>query len=126
MRYWQAAFVLALIVFMDPAWAFRCGNKLVSEGDHQLKIEKQCGQPTAVAYRTIYRSGIPASRHRVSRHTVNDANFGNELLIHDRSLVEVQIEDWTYNLGPRRLMRVIRFENGIVTRVTTLGYGYIE
>jgi hypothetical protein len=126
MKIGHAVLVLALFVCMEPAFALRCGNRLVSEGDHQLKVEKQCGQPAAVAYRTIYRSGIPASRHRITRHSVNDATFSDELLIHDRSLIEVQIEEWTYNFGPRRLMRVIRFENGIVTRVTTLGHGYIE
>ena len=126
MRIGYAAILVALVVFTQPAFALRCGNRLVSEGDHQLKIEKRCGPPAAVAYRTIYRAGIPASRHRLTRHAFNDATFSDELLIHDRSLIEVQVEEWTYNFGPRRLMRVIRFENGIVTRVTTLGHGYVE
>ncbi|HIE82372.1 MAG TPA: DUF2845 domain-containing protein, partial [Dehalococcoidia bacterium] len=30
----------------------------------------------------------------------------------------------TYNFGSRRFMRSIRFENGIVTSIETLGYGY--
>ncbi len=37
---------------------------------------------------------------------------------------EVVVEEWTYNFGPRRLMRVIRFENGLVTSIRQLGYGY--
>jgi hypothetical protein len=36
------------------------------------------------------------------------------------------VEEWTYNLGPNRMMRVVRFENGIVVEVTHLGYGYHE
>jgi hypothetical protein len=126
MKIGHAVLVLALFVCMEPAFALRCGNRLVSEGDHQLKIEKYCGEPAAVTLHTVYRSGIPTSRHRHGRQQLSHANSSDELLIHNRSLEEVQIEEWTYNFGPRRLMRVIRFENGLVTNVTALGYGYIQ
>ena len=126
MRLGYAVLGLALFFCMESALALRCGTRLVSEGDHQLKIEKYCGQPTAVNVRTIYRSGIPASRFRHSRQRVRQATSSEELLIHTRSVEEVQVEEWTYNFGPRRLMRVIRFENGLVTSVTELGYGYVE
>lgn len=126
MRSGYAALFLALVLLMEPAYALRCGNRIVSEGDHQLKIQKYCGEPTAIQYRTIYRSGFPATRYRHGRSEINPAGASNELLIHNRSLVEVQIEEWTYNFGPRRLMRVIRFENGVVTDVRHIGYGYIE
>lgn len=126
MRLSYTILALALFFCVEPAFALRCGHRLVSEGDHQLKIEKYCGAPSAVTYRTIYRSGIPLSRHRLSRQQVSPAKSSEELLIHYRSVEEVQVEEWTYNFGPRRLMRVIRFENGLVTSVSELGYGYIE
>jgi hypothetical protein len=126
MRLGYALLVLGLLLFMQPALALRCGNKLVSEGDHQLKIQKYCGEPAAIKYRTIYRSGIPANRYRRLQHDMSQPASSAELLIHNRSLVEVQIEEWTYNFGPRRLMRVIRFENGVVTDVSNLGYGFID
>ena len=34
------------------------------------------------------------------------------------------IEEWTYNLGPHQLMRVVRLENGYVAEIKHLGYGY--
>ena len=37
---------------------------------------------------------------------------------------EVLIEEWTYNLGPHQLMRVVRLENGLVADIKHLGYGY--
>jgi hypothetical protein len=37
---------------------------------------------------------------------------------------DVWIEEWTYNLGPSKLMRLVRIENGFVTDVRNLGYGY--
>jgi hypothetical protein len=38
----------------------------------------------------------------------------------------VAIEIWTYNFGPNQLMARIRFEDGIVANIETLGYGYNE
>ena len=34
------------------------------------------------------------------------------------------METWTYNFGPNKLMRRVRFVDGIVEEVETLGYGY--
>lgn len=107
------AFVLVVMaaLFSTPASAdsLRCGNHLVTPGDHLLRVEKVCGAPdyteTVVTHRLAHvydpwlRIQLPA-----------------ELL--------VTIEHWTYNLGPRRFMRRVRFENGTVTRIQDLDYGY--
>jgi hypothetical protein len=37
---------------------------------------------------------------------------------------DVQIEVWTYNFGPNRLMQRLRIEDGIVVDVQSLGYGF--
>lgn len=114
------------MLLAEPAMAFRCKGKIVSEGDPQAKILKFCGEPVSVQQRMIYRGGFP--RSGVNRTVAPDSDLvgsrREELLIHDRSVVEVLIEEWTYNLGPHKLMRVVRFENGLVTRVDLLGYGY--
>jgi len=36
----------------------------------------------------------------------------------------VTIEEWTYNLGPNRFMRILTFKNGRVTDIQTGSYGY--
>jgi hypothetical protein len=41
-------------------------------------------------------------------------------------VVEIPVEVWIYNLGPSKLMRQIRFEDGKVVEIETLGYGYHE
>ena len=120
--------VLAIALVAEPALAFRCKNKIVKEGDPKAKVLNYCGKPVSVQHRTIYRSGIPFVRSAVPvgvDGTVTDSTH-DELLIHDRSLVEVVIEEWTYNLGPHRLMRLVRFEDGLVAEVTGLSYGYLE
>ena len=117
---------VALLIVVEPAFALRCGNKLVSEGDPKAKILKYCGDPTAVQYRTIYRSGYPRTLSLQSARLSSRQSGDEELLIHRHSVVEVLVEEWTYNFGPRRFMRVVRFENGLVAKVTELGYGYLE
>jgi len=104
------------LALAQPALALRCGGKLVREGDPKPKIRKICGEPVAIQQRTVLRTGIPA---RLGRDITDD-----ELLVPGRSLVEVVVEEWTYNFGPRRLMRVVRFENGLVREVEQLGSGY--
>jgi hypothetical protein len=72
----------------------------------------------------VYRAGF--SGHHSGLQTVRSSQYhsDHELLIHNRLVIEVPVEEWTYNFGPRRFMRSIRFENGIVTSIETLGYGY--
>jgi hypothetical protein len=126
-----ATFLLAATAGMllaPPALAFRCGSKLVREGDPQAKVLKICGQPVSTSRSTVYRSGIPVARETLavsngeSRLTVTE----DELLLHERSVVEVQVEQWTYNFGPHRLMRVVRFEDGVVAGTSQTGYGYLD
>lgn len=117
-RLLPALLVPVLVAVSDPAFALRCGSKLVREGDPKAKILKICGEPDAVQRRSVLRAGIPP---RLGR----DYTEG-DLLIPDRSYVEVIVEEWTYNFGPRRLMRIVRFENGLVREVEQLGYGYRE
>ena len=40
--------------------------------------------------------------------------------------VEIPVEVWTYNFGPYKLMRQIRFVDGVVEEIESLGYGYHE
>jgi Protein of unknown function (DUF2845) len=37
---------------------------------------------------------------------------------------EMAVETWIYNFGPNRLMQSIRFENGVVVKIDSLGYGF--
>jgi hypothetical protein len=113
-----------LIISTEPAFALRCGTKLVDIGDHITKVEHMCGEPVSIQFSTAYRSGIPRHTVRRSARSSLRSSSDQELLIHDRSAIEVQLEEWTYNFGPTRFMRAIRFENGVVVKIESLGYGY--
>lgn len=120
--------MLATLLTAQPALAFRCKGRLISEGDPQAKVLHYCGEPVSTQQRVVYRGGIPrvSSGINVRSGESELSATREELLIHQRSVVEVIVEEWTYNLGPRRLMRLVQFENGLVKDVRQLGYGYLE
>lgn len=102
--------VLALALIATPAWAFRCGNLLVLEGDTRGEVIAKCGEPADVSQRAIWRPPVVWHYGRLIRVGADD--------------LQVRIEHWVYNLGPNRFMQRLRFEDGIVVEIETLGYGY--
>src|SRR5688572_30795349 len=98
---------LLLVATAAPAHALRCGARIITRGDRADKILHYCGQPVAVETR------------RKQRSYVTEAGF-----VLRGALEEIVVEEWTYNLGPRQLMRVVRLENGYVEEIRALGYGY--
>jgi hypothetical protein len=105
----------ALSVLLAPlahADAMRCGSKLVREGDPVSQVREFCGEPTDIQTKTILR------RPYFDR-------LGRRIYLGD-ALEEVPVEIWTYNLGPYKLQRRVRFIDGLVDDIDTLGYGYRE
>jgi hypothetical protein len=104
--------VAMLVVAAAPVHAdgFRCGTRLVVEGSTRGEVIARCGEPTDVERRSILRRPV------LWRH-------GRPYYLSD-DLVEVPVETWTYNLGPNKLMRRLRLEDGVVVEIDTLGYGY--
>lgn len=101
----------------------RCGNRLVSDGDPKAKVAELCGQPTSSERRTVLRSGLPRQNYDdddARTRTVTES----ELLIHARSLVEVEVEVWLYNRGRRSLLREVVFHDNRLVAVNVLGHGY--
>lgn len=115
--------VLAIALLApESAAAFRCGNKLVKEGMHEVEVVAICGEPTSkrhlgFAVRLIdYRTGYPSlpgmGLSRSPGHVLYPA--------------EVMVTEYIYNLGPRKFMRRLVFEGGLLATVETLGRGYRE
>jgi hypothetical protein len=106
-----AAVVFGLLACSPAFAAFRCGNKLVSEGDSRSEVVAKCGEPTEVAaQRSVFRRPVIWS-------------YGQPYYVGD-DFIEIPVETWIYNLGPNKLMRRLRFEGGVVTEIETLGYGH--
>lgn len=106
------ALIAALFVLPSAARAegMRCGTKLVHEGDTRTEVIAKCGEPTDVTRTSVMRRPVVWLHGRPYYASAD--------------LVEIPIERWVYNLGPQRFMREVRFEDGRVVDVATLGYGY--
>jgi hypothetical protein len=102
-----AVATLALLLAAAPAHAFRCGTRIITRGDPADKMLRFCGEPASVQTRISQRGYV--------------SDFGRVI---PGVVEEVVIEEWTYNLGPHQLMRVVRLENGLVADIKHLGYGY--
>lgn len=117
-----ATVLLLGLLLANPAAAFRCGSKLVREGMHEQQVVAICGQPATrrdVGYAmrgyTLRVRGIsgPGWSH------VRDLGYG-------RLREEVIITEYVYNFGPRKLMRRLLFEGGVLVSIESIGYGYRE
>jgi hypothetical protein len=111
--------VCALLLASDPAHALRCGSKLVIEGMLESEVQAHCGEPSAV--RDLGYVVRPF-------HPLGHWPHGGVLFRYgpENYYQEVQVTEYIYNFGPRKLMRRLRFESGVLTKVETMGYGYLE
>ncbi len=106
------AALAASLLFAGAAGAdsFRCGTRLVTDGDSMDKVEALCGPPTDVQRREVLQRPIRWYRGRPYYTSYEP--------------VAIPVETWTYNLGPSKLMRRLKFEDGLLVDVETLGHGY--
>ena len=102
-------FLMALAGSAD-ADTLRCGNRLVTEGDTRSEVASKCGDPTEADHSSILAPAVTWIHGQ-------PVQVGN-------GLIEIPVDLWLYNFGPNRFMSRIRFEDGRVVAIETLGYGY--
>ncbi|HLU07341.1 MAG TPA: DUF2845 domain-containing protein [Woeseiaceae bacterium] len=113
-------FAAVLALASNPAHALRCGGKLVLEGMLEPEVLEHCGEPAAVRdLGFIVRSFHPLGHRPPHGGVLFRYGAGNYYQ-------EVLVTEYIYNFGPRKLMRRLRFEGGVLADVETLGYGYLE
>lgn len=104
MKTLAALLLLPLCLAAGEAAAMRCDGGLVSVGDTKLEVLGKCGEPFWHDRHGLeLREGIDSPRET--------ATF-------------INVDDWTYNLGPHRLLHYLRFENGRLTAIETGPYGF--
>lgn len=118
-KYYGAILLLGLIV-ASPAQAFRCGNKIVIENMHEQQVRKACGSPSTVRHigYAIRDVTIPA------RHRLSPGARGRHLAYYGHYTQEVVVTEYVYNFGPRKFMRRLLFEGGVLVSIEKIGYGY--
>jgi hypothetical protein len=68
----------------------RCGRRLIRPGDSKARVLARCGEPI--------------SRDYIGTDTHINYSSGN--------VSERTVEEWTYNFGPSKFMRILRFRSG--------------
>ena len=76
----------------------RCGKGFVSVGDTKAEATQKCGKPESKD-----KSTIPKSRSHTGK--------------------AIKVEEWTYNFGADRFMKRLRFEDGRLRGIESLGRG---
>ena len=99
---------LLLLPAVVSADAMRCGSKLISDGDPIEKVLEYCGQPTETQRTWIVRQPR--------------FEYGGQEIPFEGS-EDVPVDLWTYDFGPNKLMRRIRFVAGKVESIETLEHG---
>ena len=90
---------------------FRCeSGRLIKVGDRTYDVQSKCGDPDQVVQRTEKRT----VRHKIRRWVNGVAEEVTE-----EQEVDVLVDEWTYDMGPQRLIRRLFFENDRLVRVTT-------
>ncbi len=107
---WWACAAMAAIPIGASAQSVVCAGKIINEGISQAEVGAKCGKPAQVDHRTRTVGGAIVSPGQPGYVA--------------GSSEDIQIDLWTYNFGPNKLMQRIWFEDGIVTRVESLGYGF--
>ncbi len=80
-----------------------CGDRIISRGESKGEVLAKCGDP-------FYR-------------TSHDEELWEPMGVGGSRKVVVTVEEWTYNFGPQRFLRIITFKNGQVFDVRTGNYG---
>ena len=85
-------------------------------GDLMSDVVAYCGEPTQVTVGEKRQLGQFFVPYHVRDGWLVQGPFIGE--------VPVEVEEWVYNFGPTRFMRILSFENGILRSVRYGGYGY--
>ena len=117
-------FVFAvLLVCSNPLFALRCGHSLVEPGDRKSYVYEICGEPDYVDSHYERRGSQNYAEIRQNNFN-HHRRFSNNALNYGQSHyqdVEVLVEEWVYDFGSSRLRKLLRFENGRLIEVESLG-----
>jgi len=118
---WAIAVLLGGLATSATAHAdsMNCKNRIVSTGDTRYQVKATCGDPDDASQRVEYRT----VRGRVTGPCTRQ---GDRIVCSDtrEQVVEVVIDEWTYDFGKNRFLQHLTFEQGRLVTVRSGGYGY--
>ena len=117
-----ALFALAALA-ASPAHAFRCKSKLVKDGMHEQQVIAVCVKPTTIRH---IGYALQAYQLGVYNRYPGGLSTGRTYPAYGNLAQQVVVTEYVYNFGPRKLMRRLIFEGGVLVTIETIGYGYLE
>ena len=106
------------VLLTGTALAFQCDGKIISKRNTTFDVLRKCGEPDYIDRWEEERAVRGYGRFEMPR-----SGGIPETQVPVVSVIHVQVERWTYNLGPNRFMQVLRFENGKLVDINTGDYG---
>ena len=107
-------------LFSHPVFALRCGQSLVDVGSYREDVIEKCGEPESIDTHIEVRGVNNRLGGRTRPSPRNSIHFGQQYWTE----IEVVVEEWIYDFGPRRFRYYLRFENGRLAEMKSLGKGH--
>lgn len=115
---------LLCVLFSQPLLAMRCDSWVVEPGDSKADIYEACGAPD---YTDSHYERFGNNNYAEFGQYNDNQNFqsGNQFNYGQQNfrVIEVFVEEWTYDFGHSRLRQHLRFENGQLKEITDMGRG---
>jgi hypothetical protein len=96
-----------------------CNQRIASSGDTRYEVRAVCGEPDEAVQRIEYRT----VRGRVAGPCTREGTkvrCGRT----EEVVVEVLIDEWTYDFGRNRFIQYLTFEQGRLVAVRSGSYGH--
>ena len=121
-RVFVATLTVILLLTSSSAFAFRCVRKLVLEKMREAQVLNACGSPTPSRQIGYVTRGTYVPIRRTPAPGITIERFPG----YGEFTEQVMLTEYVYNFGPRKLMRRLLFEGGVLVNIETIGYGYRE
>jgi hypothetical protein len=96
-----------------------CNGRIVSDGDSRYEVRATCGEPDDITQRVEYRTvrgRVVGPCSKLSGKVRCEKT--------EEQVVEVVIDEWTYDFGKNRFIEYVTFEQGKLVSIRSGSYGH--
>ena len=111
-----AVWLLFLACAAPRAEAFRCGSRIVEVGNWMRDVAQKCGEPD-------WRDVREEERLVTIQGYAYSPTTKSQVRIPVTTVARVVVEEWVYNLGPTKFIRILRFEDNRLVSIDSGDYG---
>jgi Protein of unknown function (DUF2845) len=91
--------------------SFLCeNNERVRVGQHLTEVARRCGDPDYASQRV--------EKHKIKVSTGRHCSCHHQEITEER-VIEILVDDWTYDFGVANKARYLRFENGFLSGIAS-------